>query len=196
VRHRPDGLFRSPVPWPPGRTVQAGEQSVAFPQKRIGQASIPQGAVATLQAPIEPASNRPRAAATPGSRFGSHGGSLGNLRGSSICGLRNHPRLWAVQPPSLQRLTSRVDTMGIRTDRQFWSLRSRCAAHRNVVYGKNRANRKSRDSKRVSKEWKGDVLAVAQQSGRFLSIHPRESMGYRGRYGCPLDSRAESIFVQ
>ena len=48
---------------------------------------------------------------------------LGNLRGLRICGLRNHPRLWAVQPPSLQRLTSRVETIEIRADRQFWSPR-------------------------------------------------------------------------
>jgi len=40
--HRPDGLFRSPVRGLQTGTVQEGKESVAFPQKMIGQASIPQ----------------------------------------------------------------------------------------------------------------------------------------------------------
>ena len=52
--HRPEGLLGSPVRGLQAGTVQEGEPSVALPQKMIGQASIPQGAVATLQAPIEP----------------------------------------------------------------------------------------------------------------------------------------------
>jgi hypothetical protein len=55
--HRPDGPFRSPVRGLHAGTVREGDQSVALPQKMIGQASIPQGAVARvamLNAPIEP----------------------------------------------------------------------------------------------------------------------------------------------
>src|SRR6266849_5318032 len=48
------------------------------------------------------------------------------------------------------------------------------------------------NSKRISK---GDVLAVSQEYGRFLSIHPTESMGYCRRYVCPLDSGVQNIFV-
>jgi integrase len=51
--HRSDGLFRSPVRGLQAGTVQEGEESVALAQKMIGQASIPRGAIATLQAPIE-----------------------------------------------------------------------------------------------------------------------------------------------
>jgi hypothetical protein len=39
--HRPDGLFRSPVRGLQAGTVQEGEESVALPQKMIGQAAIP-----------------------------------------------------------------------------------------------------------------------------------------------------------
>ena len=47
-------MLGSPVRGLQAGTVQEGEPSVALPQKMIGQTSIPQGAVATLQAPIEP----------------------------------------------------------------------------------------------------------------------------------------------
>jgi len=39
--HRPEGLLGSPVRGLQAGTVQEGEQSVALPQKMIGQASIP-----------------------------------------------------------------------------------------------------------------------------------------------------------
>jgi hypothetical protein len=55
------------------------------------------------------------------------------------------------------------------------------------------ANRKSRDSKWVPKKRKGGVLAVSPEAGRFFSIYPNESMGYCGRYVCPLNSERKAF---